>query len=662
MQFQSSPFVIPLIFSSILAPLLGVIVLRRSSSTMAKALAWLMFSVMIWSLGYTFQLTLVGIQGKIIWMKLQYFGILSIPLAWVAFILSYADRAEWLTVRIFLPLAVPQLTTLGIVWTNPVHHLFYNEISLTIVDRLTVLTKEPGIWHWVHIIYSYLLVISGVVVVLISVIRAGSVYRKQGLFLLTGVSIALGFDILNLLGYQPFAHLDLTPFGFTLSGVAFLFAITRYQLTDLIPVARNTIVEQMAEGMAVVDDRTKILDYNSKFADLLGLEEEQLYGKEVSEILPKWGGRELTSSDPHLSAREMTLERQKGRVIVEISVSQIERGQLILLRNVTARKQMERELEKERHLLRTVIDNIPDSVYVKDRESRFVLANSSLARRSPYESPEELHGLTDFDLHPEGLAEEYYQDEQMILSTGEPVVEKEEDVAGPAGTKQTFLTSKYPLRDAGGNIAGIVGIGRDITDRKLSEQIIRARAAQFERALESLEEPVAIINENGTLAHINERGAELFGLPAESLRGSSVKRLTDEGTFAEILDLLEKESEGFGEIYTVSLQNAGGSTMELNVTAVPLESESGEFLGAFVMLAESHGSDRHGKLARITREFGEALPELLAVCAHCKGVKEEGEWIPPDVYLMKELEVELTHGICPECMQELYPGVFQKKG
>ena len=149
-----------------------------------------------------------------------------------------------------------------------------------------------------------------------------------------------------------------------------------------------------------------------------------------------------------------------------------------LQKEVNERVRAEELLSEERKVLRALIDNVPDFMYVKDAESRFVVANASLARSRELKRPEELLGKTDFDFYPRELAESYFQDEQNVIRTKQALFNKEEECVDAAGNKSWLLTTKVPLYDKNGQVTGIAGVGRDITKRREAErEMQRAREA-----------------------------------------------------------------------------------------------------------------------------------------------------------------------------------------
>jgi PAS domain S-box-containing protein len=142
------------------------------------------------------------------------------------------------------------------------------------------------------------------------------------------------------------------------------------------------------------------------------------------------------------------------------------------------RERAEDALHEERRMLRALIDNVPDFMYVKDVESRFVVANASLARSVGLPGQEQLLGKTDRDFYAKELADAYLQDDQLVMRTKQPLFNREEECINERGDNIFLLTTKVPLLDNRGDVTGIVGVGRDITGRRKAESAMqRAREA-----------------------------------------------------------------------------------------------------------------------------------------------------------------------------------------
>jgi PAS domain S-box-containing protein len=159
----------------------------------------------------------------------------------------------------------------------------------------------------------------------------------------------------------------------------------------------------------------------------------------------------------------------------------------------------------ERILLRTLIDTLPDNIYIKDSKSRFVLANIAIARYMKATCPGDLVGKTDFEFYPKEIAASFFADEQEIIKSGEPLLNKEETSIDPSGKTRWKLTTKVPLRDGKGKIMGLVGMNRDITDRKRAEQELKRAKVAIETANECLKYQNEILERT-----VEERTQELL--------------------------------------------------------------------------------------------------------------------------------------------------------
>ena len=139
-------------------------------------------------------------------------------------------------------------------------------------------------------------------------------------------------------------------------------------------------------------------------------------------------------------------------------------------RDITERKTMEETLARERNLLRALMDNLPDHIFVKDTDSRFVAANIATLRPLGATREDEVLGKTDFDFLRRDVAEQFFRDEQEVCRSGQPLLNREELIIDRTGQHKWLLTTKVPLRDSSGTVIGLVGMSHDISVRKRMEE------------------------------------------------------------------------------------------------------------------------------------------------------------------------------------------------
>ena len=178
--------------------------------------------------------------------------------------------------------------------------------------------------------------------------------------------------------------------------------------------------------------------------------------------------QQLESTNQQLGAANQQLDAANQQLLAH--EQQLKATNQQLQAEIIERKQAEDELVKEQKLLRTLIDNTPDFIYVKDTEGRYVICNNAIANLRGVTSPNQLIGKTDFEFFPKELADEYHADEQNIIKTGQPIINKDEPNVDMDGNKIWILTTKVPLYEADGSICGIVGVSRNITGRKHAEE------------------------------------------------------------------------------------------------------------------------------------------------------------------------------------------------
>lgn len=208
-----------------------------------------------------------------------------------------------------------------------------------------------------------------------------------------------------------------------------------------------------------------------------------------------------------------------GKTFVQMSCRLKENFET-LRAEIVERERVEKELEAERNLLRTLIDTLPDFIYVKDTASRFLLANTRVLESATLMTLEDVVGKTDLEVFPLEGVQAVYEAEQRIIATGQPMINEEEETTSfRTGEKMWLLSTKVPFRDSEGNIAGLVGMSRDITELKRSaEQLL-----QLSKAVETLPLGVTITDLQGKIIYTNSAQARMHGYTVQELLGKDVR-------------------------------------------------------------------------------------------------------------------------------------------
>ncbi|HUI71016.1 MAG TPA: PAS domain S-box protein [Spirochaetia bacterium] len=215
-------------------------------------------------------------------------------------------------------------------------------------------------------------------------------------------------------------------------------------------------------------------------------------------------------AEKHAAWESIHVSKAGQKIPVEIRSQLLEVGGeptvLTIMRDLSDLKQLEENLEREKSLLLTLINNLPDYVSVKDTESRVLIANTANARVMGLEAPQEAIGKTDLDFFPREEAARYLADERTVMETGAPLINKEEESIDREGHKRWTLTTKVPLRNSQGRVRGVVCTGRDITERKQAEERIHDLA----RLSEENPNPVMRVSPDGSILYQNRSSLSLL--------------------------------------------------------------------------------------------------------------------------------------------------------
>jgi len=241
------------------------------------------------------------------------------------------------------------------------------------------------------------------------------------------------------------------------------------------------LIEEMSEGFAYLEEDLTFSFTNPACDSLFGVPEGGLMGRKLEDFLSSEAAKDVrkkirTKKKNKKNVFEMEIKTgddKRGYLLIR-SNSQLDEkgrfaGSFVFFYDITKRVRMEEELIFERGLLDSLLSTIPDHIYYKDKESRFIKVSKSLAEWFGMKSMDELMGKSDFDFFTEEHAKPAYEDEQEIMKTGNPIEGKVEKETHPDGRITWVSTTKVARYDKKGNIIGILGISRDVTEKRFWE-------------------------------------------------------------------------------------------------------------------------------------------------------------------------------------------------
>ena len=301
MALQLSWIIFPTALSGLLAIMVFLLLWKRRSASGSIPLALLFVSIAVWSLSYTLELLYTNYSFKVLWLKVEYFGIVTVPIFWLFFCFRYVNLNRPKNSRYFLYFSIIPFITIILAWTNSFHNLIWANISMTTLYGIKLLVLQYGAWFWVHLIYSQGLFIYGMYLLIQYYFRTPKNLRHQVRYVIFAGLIPGISNLLYISDNNPFPLLDLTSISFVISGILIAWVINYHRFLDIIPIARDTTIDNMRDGIVVVDLKDRIVDINPAAEEIIKKSFNNVVGQPSSQILPElsdWISNSKVSDTP----------------------------------------------------------------------------------------------------------------------------------------------------------------------------------------------------------------------------------------------------------------------------------------------------------------------------------------------------------------------------
>lgn len=390
-------------------------------------------------------------------------------------------------------------------------------------------------------------------------------------------------------------------------------------------------VNGSCDGIWDWDLRTDAVYYAPRFKELIGYQDHEmanLFSEFESRLHPEDHDRVLQAIHEHHQRRapydvEYRLQtksgayrwfRARGQAIWNESGQPVRMAGSIT--DIQTRKETEAALKNEQFLLQTLLNNLPDAIYFKDLNGRFLRVSSSMARHLGAEEPQEVLGKSDFDFFETTYAERARQEELEVMKTRVSLIGREEQPQWPDGTSTVVLSTKIPLLDPAGKILGTFGISHDVTALKNAED-------RFRSVVEGMPAPILVSDPVGTIQLANKAAEDLFGYSAGEMTGIKVESLVPEEYRAphirhrqQFVKQLTARTMGSGRELLAQRRDGTRFPAELALQPVSTTEDVLILIGIYDLTAHKQAEEALRSAKESAEEANRAKSDFLANMSH----------------------------------------------
>ncbi len=475
------PYTIVLVASVIISISMAVAVLMHKHTLGVHAFAALKASIGLWAFTSLFEICSQDLPTKVFSYSFKYLFIVAVPPAWFLFGLYYSNRLRRLRwSQLGLLCIVPALTII-MVATNRYHNLMFTTLEFIETSTYVFIVRNFGIWFWIHATYSYILLFLGFFFMAKQLIDSPSPYRWQVVTLLIGGLVPWMANIAFTCNLTPYPYLDLTPFAFTISGIAFMWGIMRFQLLDVTPIAHEVVVQNIEDAILVVDGEHRILNLNPAAKGLIDLAPANPIGAQADLVFswwPKLKTKHLESidADPQI----IDLSKSDHRCLLRIKkvpffCNHRKMGLLITLTNVTDAFLAKEALLNSERRFRSLSENAPVIIFALDTNGAITYLNPAWGKILGHDR-DDLTGKPFIDLVADKMEWICKNIFEQLISGQKAVVEFNLTIRHKMGYPKLFNTSMAANSDTESRVTGIIGLAKDITEeRKLQHQLFQSQ-------------------------------------------------------------------------------------------------------------------------------------------------------------------------------------------
>ncbi len=365
MDFLWIVFAIILIANAVAAVAIAWMLSRKPPKSGSHSMTLMLLGLGVWSFSYAMITLSPTLETKHLWLKLENIGILSVPVLWFFFTMKFTRLDKWMTGKpIMLLFWVIPAVSLLFLFSEDWFHLYYKSThTASASGGPLVISRGP--MYWIALTHAYLLNLAGMGVLVWRFIKSRLVYRRQTSYLIGAVIIPFAINIVYQLkpDLLPFFSmpLDLTPLFFNITAILLVASVFGLRLFDLVPIARDTVLEHIPEMVFVVDAHDRVMDANSMAQKWLGKSIEDISGQDPVEVFRNWPQLLNRFFFTEYSREEIEIPGETPYTLEVIVTPIFNRfnnleGRVIVARNITERKALENKLKALNESLQVQLD------------------------------------------------------------------------------------------------------------------------------------------------------------------------------------------------------------------------------------------------------------------------------------------------------------------
>lgn len=350
----------------------------------------------------------------------------------------------------------------------------------------------------------------------------------------------------------------------------------------------RVILETAVDGFVIDDLEGRLREANDSYCRMVGYSREELLTMSIRDIDSAEDQEQIAGHMRKL--KEQGYERfetrhkcKDGRIIdVEVSAHYVdmEGGQIVaFVRDVSGRKQAERALRESEGKYRTLVEAIPQKIFLKDRNSVYVSCNGIFARDLNIR-PEEIRGRTDYDFYPRDLADKYRADDKKIAESGSTEMIEERYIE--QGQEKVVETFKTPVRDESGEVVGVLGVFHDITERRQMEEALRRSEERYRLIADNTSDSIWVLGPDLRAKYQSPSGERIFGYALQEWETMGWSDFVHPDYLEAVVNLMRDFRDGREEhsrTITVKVRHKDGRDVWVEISASPVRGQYGEFAG-----------------------------------------------------------------------------------